>query len=112
MSFAELLPDDTFVARRGNAPRSMDMEMVVTAVLGDHLSANPTGEAAADHGYGSGYLFHRETGMEVDDDWGWGPNYGRSYSVILPGSARRPAEPKQAAQPADTKPAAKAAKAA
>jgi hypothetical protein len=77
----DLTVGDGFTRRVGSGTRSYDMDMVVTEIIGDHLLANPTGE-----NLGSGYIFHRVSGMEVNDDMSWGPNHGRTGSIILPGS--------------------------
>ena len=82
MPFQNLIPGDTFTRRVGHDTRTFDMAMTVTAVVNDHLSADAEIPAM-----GTAYVFHRESGMEVDEDYGWGPNYGKTGSIILPGSA-------------------------
>jgi hypothetical protein len=93
------------------------MVMVVTGVVNDHLTADPAGDAASGHNLGTGYVFHRETGMEVDEVYGWGPNNGVTGSRIVPESidhakneARRTAKAKEEAEAraADAKAAPKA----
>lgn len=53
---------------------SVPMELKVTEIDDELIYCGPKGE---------GWTFDRVSGIEVDDDLGWGPKYGRTGSRIV-----------------------------